>query len=70
MLKPEIAILVNDGIVQAVVTTKKELQYRIIDIDAVEFGDYEADSVETDIDQYTREEMGIEKGEKLEDLRK
>lgn len=70
--EPEIAILVEGGMVVSVATAQEQFTYRIIDLDACRVGskevrDLEADTTNTDIEEYTdmvlREE-GIENDRK------
>lgn len=60
MEEPEIVIVIEDGIIAAVGTTKDKLVYRIIDLDARKVGetgieDMEADEAGINVEEYTTE---------------
>jgi hypothetical protein len=57
--EPEIVIVIEGGIVQAVATVNKQLTYRIIDLDTIKTGDQgvtdeEADATGIDVEEYTK----------------
>lgn len=69
MEEPEIAIVVEGGMVVSVATTKESLMYRIIDMDVCRqdsggVGDMKAGATNIDLEEYT-DEMLKEKGLKI-----
>ncbi len=57
--EPEIVIVIEGGVVSAVGTKKRNLTYRVIDLDARKVGecgieDMEADEVGIDVEEYTK----------------
>jgi len=61
--KPALAILVEGGIVQAVVSAGEHVIYRLIDLDeqtqgGLGIGDCQTDQEHTDIEVFTREMVG------------
>lgn len=58
MLKPEVVIVVEKGVVVAVGTVHELLSYRLIDLDCEKTDrvkDYEADATSINVKEYTRE---------------
>lgn len=60
-IKPSIVIVVQDGIIQEVATTsRKEVLYRIIDLDDEGQGDFYTETTGIDVDTFTKEKLGLD----------
>ena len=56
-LKPEIAIVVENGAVIGIATTGKSMIVRVIDLDNKRVGDYTPDGENVNLEQYTKDMM-------------
>ncbi len=56
-MKPDIAIVIEKGVVAAMATAGKPMTYRIIDLDVREVMDLEPDASNVDMEAYTKAMM-------------